>query len=169
MFFPIFYLFFNWKKDDFIPNLKPFLCLHSNLNQMGPFLKKYRYACYLSYATLVSSVPLLATNLLQLLWRDILGGIMEKTSRDCKWLPRKHLIGCQDVKLFITKDFFQKLFFWSEFEFSSFVIISVVEFCHNLSCWILSHFEFCQTELNFVPIQVFQFCYNSSWWVVFTT
>ena len=36
---------------------------------------------------------------------------MSKTSQDRKWLPQKHLIGCQGFKLFLTKDFYQKLFF----------------------------------------------------------
>ena len=58
-----------------------------------------------------------------------------KTSRDCKWLPRINLIGCWGVKLFLTKDFWQKLFFWFEFEFFfNFVITWVVKFCHNTSC-----------------------------------
>ena len=29
-----------------------------------------------------------------------------ETSRDRKWLPRIHLIGCRGVKLFLTKVFF---------------------------------------------------------------
>ena len=35
-----------------------------------------------------------------------------KTSQDRKWLPQKHLIGCLCVKLFLTKELCQKLFFW---------------------------------------------------------
>ena len=34
------------------------------------------------------------------------GTFQTKTSRDRKKLPRKHLIGCQGVKLFLPKDFF---------------------------------------------------------------
>ena len=48
--------------------------------------------------------------------------------------------------------------------------ILVFEFCHNLSCLILSQFEFLKFsnfELNFVPIQVFEFCYNSSFFFFF--
>ena len=93
---------------------------------------------------------------------SVSSSLLPKTLRDCRWLPRKHLIGCGGVKLFLTKDFCQKFFFCLECEFLSFVIIWVVEFCHNLSCLILSYFEFCQIELNFVPIQVFQFCHNFS-------
>ena len=40
-----------------------------------------------------------------------------KTSRNCKWLPRKHLIGCWGVKLFLRNDFCQRLFYCLEFEF----------------------------------------------------
>ena len=54
--------------------------------------------------------------------------------------------------------------------------IWVFEFCHDLSCWVLSHFElfifFSQNfsfwhwsnfELNFVLNEVFEFCFSSSY------
>ena len=47
-----------------------------------------------------------------------------KTSQDLKWLHWIYLIGCQGVKLFITKDFFT--------------------FCHILSFCVLSHFGLCK-------------------------
>ena len=54
---------------------------------------------------------------------------LRKKSRDRKWLPRKHLIGCRGVKLFLTKDF------WSHFEFCqtelNLVPIHVFQFCYN--------------------------------------
>ena len=80
----------------------------------------------------------------------------KKTSRDRKWLPWIHLIGCRGVNLFLIKDFCQNLFFWLEFEFLSVVTIWFVEFWQSLNFWNLSNFE-----LNFVPIQVFEFCYYS--------
>ena len=46
------------------------------------------------------------------------------------------------------------------FEFFS-SSIWVVEFCHNLSCWILSQFQF----LKFVKLWV-KFCPHSSFWVL---
>ena len=100
-----------------------------------------------------------------LVWAEYL---KTKTSCDQKWLPQIHLIGCWGVKLLLTKDFCQKVFFWLEFDFLIFssslfellnffsLTIWVVKFCHSLSFWNLSNFE-----LNFVPIQVFGFCYNS--------
>ena len=70
------------------------------------------------------------------------------------------LLRCQVVlnkRLFV-----KKLFFWLEFDFLSVVTIWVVEFCHNLSCWMSSYFEF----LKFVKLWV-EFYLNSSCWVYF--
>ena len=76
--------------------------------------------------------------------------LKKKTSRDRKWLPRIHLISCWGVKLSLTKDFCQLLFFWLEFEFLS---------CHDWSCWFLSTFEL----LNFFTVWVFEICQTFSW------
>ena len=94
-----------------------------------------------------------------------------KTLRGRKWLPQIHLIGCQGVKLFLTKDFCQKLFFLIEFKFLSlsqfevlnFVTVWVFEIFPTL-IWILPKFNF----FSFVTIQVFEFCCNLSFWVCLT-
>ena len=65
---------------------------------------------------------------------------------------------CQVVH---NKRLLSEIVFWLEFEFMSFVIIWVVEFCHNLSCRILSQFEF----LKLVKLWV-EFCPNSSFRVL---
>ena len=107
----------------------------------------------------------------------------QKISENRKTLPREHLIGCQGVKMFLLQDPFWVL---SQFEFSSFVTISVLShlsfwfflsqfvFCHNFSfvtTRVLSQFEFCP-NLSLVITWVFsqfEFCHNLSFvatWVL---
>ena len=66
---------------------------------------------------------------------------LKKTLQDRKRLPRVHIIGCRGVKLFLPKRLPKVVseIELSEFEFWSFVRISVCEFCQNLSlsCHIL--------------------------------
>ena len=76
-------------------------------------------------------------------------------------LHQEHIIGCQGVKLFllwyviittvptatviivtITTVTIWFFWVWSHFNFLSFVNISVFEFCHILSFWDLSQFDF---------------------------
>ena len=61
------------------------LIQHPNLTyyQKYEFSKKDRYSYYLSYCTLVSSVPLLETQEFQLQWRDVFYGFMEKIQDAC--------------------------------------------------------------------------------------
>ena len=70
--------------------------------------------------------------------------LLDKTLLDHKGLPWKHLISCWGVKLFLTKDFCQKLFFCFNriWVFFSFVTIRVFEFCYNFCSWVFSQLEF---------------------------
>ena len=67
----------------------------------------------------------------------------EKRLKNCKTLPRQHLISCQGVGLFLLNiDIFHN---------SS---------CHNLSFWILSQLGWFLSQLRFVTFWVFEFCHN---------
>ena len=68
--------------------------------------------------------------------------LYKKTLRDCKTLPRIHLISCQGVKLFLTK------YFWKFCQKFS---------CQELSFWVLIHLDFSH---NFS----FAFCHIFSFW-----
>ena len=77
-----------------------------------------------------------------------------KTSKDRKWLPRIHLMN----KTLLS----EIVFLISKFEFLGFVTILNVRVGPNLSCKILSKFQF----LKFVKLWI-EFCPKSSFWVFF--
>ena len=67
----------------------------------------------------------------------------KKHRKNCKKLPREHLISCWGVKLFLLNCVTITIFFF-------FFTIWVFEFGHNLSFWFLSHFEFFLFASKFV-------------------
>ena len=92
------------------------------------------------------------------------GCFYPKTWRDCKRLPPVHLIGCQVVKLFLPNNFLSEMYefchnlsVWalSQFEFLSSVTFWVFEFYNNMSVLVLSHFEFCNDTNFWIFIKIF--------------
>ena len=75
-----------------------------------------------------------------------------------KMLPREHLIGCPGVKMFLLKDPFKVFFIHNlRCHISSFVTCwFFLLFCHNLSSWVWSQFEFCH-------IDFFSFIFKILW------
>ena len=121
-------------------------------------------------------------------WVQFLLGYMYKKHRENREkLPREHLIGCQGVKMFLLKDHFKVSFviswdlswfmfchnlsFWVLSHFQLFLVLSQFEFLSLFTIWVLPHFEFCH-NFSFVTIwflsqlDFLKFCHNLTFWVL---
>ena len=89
----------------------------------------------------------------------------QKHCKNCKTLPKEHLISFQCVKLFLLKDPFNFFLIKRDLSYFKFFTSWVFEFCHNLGSPVLSQFEFCHIERFGFSSQL-DFCHNLS---LFTT
>ena len=66
-----------------------------------------------------------------------------KHCKNCQTLPRDHRIGCQGVKVFLLKDPYKLVLFLINWDFHNTSFVTIWEkFCHNLSFWVLTQFDF---------------------------
>ena len=100
-------------------------------------------------------------------WFTMQWHIWKKIARIAKWFHEQwsHLLYCQDVTLLFLENEIIEFFVinwvlllnwvWSQVDFSSYFTKQSIALCHNLSCWVLSLFEF----VSFVTIWVFKCCH----------